>query len=111
MPAPTPAIPTACPLLLGIPMDVDAARQLCAVPLLCKRCQKPGHLAQHCPLGLEACYLSTVEQEEPLLQLLAAKNAAGALSPDKLIPELTLEEISTCASPLELEEDFWLSNR
>ncbi|KAG5719544.1 hypothetical protein E4T56_gene14191 [Termitomyces sp. T112] len=47
------AIPTAHPLLLGIPIDMDAARQLYATPLLCWRCQKPEHFAQHCPLGLE----------------------------------------------------------
>ncbi|KAG5349028.1 hypothetical protein C0989_006497 [Termitomyces sp. Mn162] len=106
MPALTLAIPTTCPLLLGIYMDVDAARQPHAMPLLCWRCQKPKHFAQHCLLDLEVHYLSTAEQEELLLQLLAAKNAARALSPDKPTPELTLEEISAHISPLELEEDF-----
>ncbi|KAG5339325.1 hypothetical protein C0989_004760 [Termitomyces sp. Mn162] len=109
--APTPAIPTTQPLLLGIPMDVDAARQLHTAPLLCQRCQKPRHFSQHCPLGLEVHYLSMAEQEELLLQPLAAKDAARALSPDEPTPELTLEEISVCTSLLELEEDFELSNR
>ncbi|KAG5340940.1 hypothetical protein C0989_012453 [Termitomyces sp. Mn162] len=36
----------------------------------------------------------------------ATKNAIGALSLNKLMPELILEEISACASLLELEEDF-----
>ncbi|KAG5721938.1 hypothetical protein E4T56_gene18402 [Termitomyces sp. T112] len=88
MPAPTPAIPATCPLPLGIPIDMDAARQLHTVPLLCQRCQKPGHFAQHCLLGSGA-----------------AKDAAGALLPDEPTPELTLEEISACVSPPELEED------
>ncbi|KAG5350869.1 hypothetical protein C0989_008949 [Termitomyces sp. Mn162] len=44
--------------------------------------------------------------EELLLKLLAMKDAARALLPDKLTPELTPEEISTCTSPLELEEGF-----
>ncbi|KAG5333496.1 hypothetical protein C0989_005618 [Termitomyces sp. Mn162] len=76
------------------------------MPLLCWRCQKLGHFAQHCFLGLEVCYLSTAEQEELLLQLLAVKDAARALSLDKPTPELTPKEISVCASPLKLEEDF-----
>ncbi|KAG5351397.1 hypothetical protein C0989_006633, partial [Termitomyces sp. Mn162] len=106
MPAFTLAIPVVRPLLPGILIDLDAARQLCTALLLCQRCQKPGHFAWHCPLGLEVCYLSTAEQEELLLQLLAAKDAARALSLDEPTLELTLEEISTCTSPLELEEDF-----
>ncbi|KAG6873495.1 hypothetical protein C0993_001393, partial [Termitomyces sp. T159_Od127] len=73
-------------------MDVDAARQHHATPLLCRQCKKPGHVAWHCPLGMEVCYLSTAEQEELLLQLLAAKDAAGAPSPDELAPELAQEE-------------------
>ncbi|KAG5339366.1 hypothetical protein C0989_004568 [Termitomyces sp. Mn162] len=87
-------------------MDVDTARQLHTAPLLCQRCQKPRHFAQHCLLGLEVHYLSTVEQKELLLQLLAAKDAARAPPLDEPMPELTLEEISVCAPPPELEEDF-----
>ncbi|KAG5349294.1 hypothetical protein C0989_004793, partial [Termitomyces sp. Mn162] len=44
-PAPTLAIPTTCPLPPDIPMDMDAARQLCTAPLLCWRCQKLRHFA------------------------------------------------------------------
>ncbi|KAG5333938.1 hypothetical protein C0989_004597 [Termitomyces sp. Mn162] len=106
MPALTPAIPTTHPLSPGIPMDVDTAKQLCAMPLLCQRCQKPRHFVQHCPLDLEVHYLAMAEQEELLPQLLAVKDAAGAPLSDKPILELTLEEISACASPPELEEDF-----
>ncbi|KAG5351899.1 hypothetical protein C0989_004620 [Termitomyces sp. Mn162] len=106
MPAATPAIPATCPLPPGILMDVDTARQLCTMPLLCWRCQKPGHLAQHCSLGLEVHYPSITEQEELFLRLLAAKDATGALFPDKPKPELTPEEISMYMSPPELEENF-----
>ncbi|KAG5721929.1 hypothetical protein E4T56_gene18425 [Termitomyces sp. T112] len=101
MPALTPATPILCPLLLGIPMDVNVARQLCTALLLCWRCQKPGHFAQHCLLGLEVHYLSTAEQEELLLQLLAMKDATRALLPDVPTPELTPEETSKCVAPLE----------
>ncbi|KAG5350443.1 hypothetical protein C0989_011038 [Termitomyces sp. Mn162] len=46
------------------------------------------------------------EQEELLLQLLAAKDATGALLLDEPTLELTLEEISACVSPPELEGNF-----
>ncbi|KAG6871593.1 hypothetical protein C0993_003075, partial [Termitomyces sp. T159_Od127] len=98
-PAPAPATPALQPLPPGIPMDVDAARQHHATPLLCQRCKRPGHFAQHCLLGLEVCYLSTAEQEELLLQLLAAKDAAGASSPDEPAPELAQERMR-CTPPL-----------
>ncbi|KAG6871358.1 hypothetical protein C0993_003441, partial [Termitomyces sp. T159_Od127] len=80
-------------------MDVDAAQQHCPAPLLCQQCKKPGHFAQHCPLGLEVRYLSTAEQEELFLQLLAAKDAAGAPSPDELAPKLAQKESSTYDPP------------
>ncbi|KAG6882114.1 hypothetical protein C0995_015781, partial [Termitomyces sp. Mi166 len=103
---PAPAIPAARPLPPGIPMDVDAARQLQVAPLLCQRCKKSGHFARHCPLGLEVRYLSMAEQEELLLQLLVAKDAAGAPSLDDPAPELILGEANGCSSPPELEGDF-----
>ncbi|KAG5333672.1 hypothetical protein C0989_005039, partial [Termitomyces sp. Mn162] len=53
MPALTLAIPAAHPLPPWIPVDMNAARQLYAAPLLCRRCQKPRHFAWHCSLGLE----------------------------------------------------------
>ncbi|KAG5724609.1 hypothetical protein E4T56_gene3937 [Termitomyces sp. T112] len=68
--------------------------------------EKPGHFTQCCPLGLEVCYLSMAKQKELLMQLLAAKNVAGAPLPDKPMLQLTPEEINICMSPPELEEDF-----
>ncbi|KAG6859235.1 hypothetical protein C0993_004243 [Termitomyces sp. T159_Od127] len=105
-PALAPATPAPRPLPPSIPMDVDAARQHHPTLLLCRRCKKPGHFAWHCPLGLEVRYLSTAEQEELLLQLLAAKDAAGAPSPDELAPELAQEESGAYAPLPGLEEDF-----
>ncbi|KAG5719133.1 hypothetical protein E4T56_gene11871 [Termitomyces sp. T112] len=49
------------------------------------------------PPGLEVHYPSMAEQEELLLQLLAARDAIGALSPDEPTLELTPEEISAFA--------------
>ncbi|KAG6892236.1 hypothetical protein C0993_004471 [Termitomyces sp. T159_Od127] len=105
-PAPALATPALRSLPPGIPMDVDAARQHHATLLLCQQCKKPGHFARHCPLGLEVCYLSTMEQEELLLQLLAAKDTTGAPSPDELAPELAQEESSAYAPLPSPEEDF-----
>ncbi|KAG6873022.1 hypothetical protein C0993_001761 [Termitomyces sp. T159_Od127] len=105
-PAPALATPALRPLPPGIPMDVDTARQHHAAPLLCQRCKKPGHFARHCPLGLKVHYLSTAEQEELLLQLLAAKNAARAPSPDEPAPKLAQEESGTYAPLPGPEEDF-----
>ncbi|KAG5715657.1 hypothetical protein E4T56_gene549 [Termitomyces sp. T112] len=71
-----PAAPTACPLPLKIAMDVDMAQQL----------------------RLEVCYPSTIEQEELLLQLLAAKDTARVPSLNKPSLELTPEEANIRAS-------------
>ncbi|KAG6882725.1 hypothetical protein C0993_009408 [Termitomyces sp. T159_Od127] len=106
IPAPAPATPVPRPLPPGIPMDVDAAQQHYPTPLLCWQCKKPRHIAWHCPLGLEVCYFSTAELEELLLQLLAAKDAAGAPSPDEPALELAPEESGICAPLPGLEEDF-----
>ncbi|KAG6876997.1 hypothetical protein C0993_011196 [Termitomyces sp. T159_Od127] len=86
--APAPATSAPQPLPLGIPMDTNAAWQHHLTLLLCWQCEKPGHFIWHCLLGLEVHYFSTAEQEELLLQLLAAKDAAEALSPDELALEL-----------------------
>ncbi|KAG5721258.1 hypothetical protein E4T56_gene2458 [Termitomyces sp. T112] len=102
-PALAPAAPATCPLLPGIPMDVDVAQQLHVALLLCQRCKKPRHFAWHCLLGLEVHYLSAAEKEELFLQLLAAKDAARALLLDKPSLELTLEEANVSTSPPELE--------
>ncbi|KAG6874862.1 hypothetical protein C0993_011893 [Termitomyces sp. T159_Od127] len=80
-PALAPATPAPQPLPPGIPMD-------------------------HCLLGLEVRYLSTAEQEELLLQLLAAKDAAGAPSPDEPAPKLAQEESGAYAPLPGSEEDF-----
>ncbi|KAG6883497.1 hypothetical protein C0993_005832 [Termitomyces sp. T159_Od127] len=86
------ATPAPQPLHPGISMDIDVAWQHHPTLLLCQRCKKPGHFARHCLLGLKVRYLSAMEQEELLLQLLAAKDTAGALSPDELALELAQEE-------------------
>ncbi|KAG5719505.1 hypothetical protein E4T56_gene11422 [Termitomyces sp. T112] len=86
---PVPALALAAPLLVPYPQGL---------PWM--------HFAWHCLLGLEVHYLSALEQEELFLQLLATKDAAGALLLDEPSSELTLEEVNVSASPLELESDF-----
>ncbi|KAG6869957.1 hypothetical protein C0995_015953, partial [Termitomyces sp. Mi166 len=78
-----PPPPAAAQLLLsGIPMEVDTSCQHASTPLLCHHCKKPSHFVCYCPQGLEVRYLSSSEQEELLLQLLAAKDASGDSSPN-----------------------------
>ncbi|KAG5348813.1 hypothetical protein C0989_007996 [Termitomyces sp. Mn162] len=103
------ALPVAppCPLLQGVPMDVDASHQRSSTPLLCRCCGKAGHFTRYCPQGLEVCYLSSSEQEELLAQLLAAHNAAGTPSPDApatVSPTEVVGELEVAS--LEPEEDF-----
>ncbi|KAG6896749.1 hypothetical protein C0993_008126 [Termitomyces sp. T159_Od127] len=101
-----PVTPAPQPLPSGISMDVDAAWQHHPALLLSQQCKKPRHFARHCPLGLEVHYLSTAEQEELLLQLLAAKDTTRAPSLDEPALELAWEESGTYAPLPGPEEDF-----
>ncbi|KAG6881797.1 hypothetical protein C0995_000585, partial [Termitomyces sp. Mi166 len=89
----------------GIPMEVNASCQHASTPLLCHCCKKPGHFARYCPQGLEVRYLSPSEQEELLLQLLAAKDASGDPSPDASLVDQS-SEVSPAGPSTEQEEDF-----
>ncbi|KAG6894253.1 hypothetical protein C0995_014745, partial [Termitomyces sp. Mi166 len=98
--------PAAAQLLLpGISMEVDTSHQHASTPLLCRCCKKPGHFACYCPQGLEVHYLSPSEQEELLLQLLAAKDASGDPSPDASLVDQS-SEVSPAGPSTEQEEDF-----
>ncbi|KAG6834994.1 hypothetical protein C0991_012557 [Blastosporella zonata] len=64
-------------------MDVDAARQNRTAPSsACRRCGKVGHWARNCPDGLDVRALTFEEQEELIMELLAARDAAGMVSPE-----------------------------
>ena len=70
-------------------------------------CRKPGYFVHYYLQGLEVQYLLPAEQEELLMQLLAAKDATGTPSPDTATSESSLAEVVNAAVPLsEAEEDF-----
>ncbi|KAG6870438.1 hypothetical protein C0995_012985 [Termitomyces sp. Mi166 len=100
-----PLPPAAAGLLLpGISIEVDASHQHALTPLSCCCCKKPGHFACYCPQGLEVHYLSSSEQEELLLQLLAAKDASGDPSDASLVDRSS--EVSPAGPSTEQKEDF-----
>ena len=102
-----PAPPLPRPLPAGIPMDIDASWQCFSTPLLCYKCRKLSHFVHYCSQGLEVWYLSLVEQEELLMQLLAVKDATGMPSLDMAVLEPSSEEVVNTAAPLpKAEEDF-----
>ncbi|KAG5348711.1 hypothetical protein C0989_008815 [Termitomyces sp. Mn162] len=68
---------------------------------------EPDAFACYCSQGLEVCYLSASEQEELLVQLLAAWDARGPLSPDAPIAICSNKVTDVLEKVLaELEEDF-----
>ncbi|KAG5349394.1 hypothetical protein C0989_004192 [Termitomyces sp. Mn162] len=115
-PAPThpalalaPAAPAAHLLFLGIPMDVDMAKQPHNNSMwphcYAGDARSPGTLHSTVPWGWRsATFLQ--QSRRNFLQLLAAKDTAGALSLDKPSLELTLEKANVSTSPPELEGNF-----
>ncbi|KAG6895215.1 hypothetical protein C0995_013000, partial [Termitomyces sp. Mi166 len=101
--SPPPA--AAQPLPPGISIEVDASHQCASTPLLCHRCKKPSHFAHYCLQGLEVRYLSPSEQEELLLQLLAAKDTSGDPSPNASLVDWS-SKVSPAGPSTEQEEDF-----
>ena len=72
-------------------MDIDAARRKGGVPpFMCCYCGKSGHWARNCLEGLDVCYLSANKRDMLIMELLAAKDAAGIPSPE--VMDRTSEE-------------------
>ncbi|KAG5341544.1 hypothetical protein C0989_009617 [Termitomyces sp. Mn162] len=91
----------------GVPMDVDASQQQSSTLLLCQCCGKAGHFPCYCPQELEVCYLTASEQEELLIQLLAAQDATRTPYPDTPIAVSSKEVANVLEDvPAELEDDF-----
>ena len=76
---------------MGLPIDIDAARRKGGVPpSMCHHCGKPEHWARSCLEGLDMCYLSANKQDTLIMELLAAKDAAGVPCPE--VMDRTLED-------------------
>ena len=72
-------------------MDIDAARRKGGVPpSMCCHCEKPGHWAHSCLEGLDVRYLSANKWDVLIMELLAAKDAAGV--PSSKVMDRTLED-------------------
>ena len=66
-------------------MDIDTARRKGGVPLsVCHHCRKPRHWACSCLEGLDVHYLSANKQDALIMELLAAKDAAGIPFPEAM---------------------------
>jgi len=84
-PPPPPPAPSG-----GVPMDVDAVRKTCSLPLRgYYRCGEANHLVKDCPHCLDVWRLTTEQREELIKNLIALKDA--------------VEEEEVCSAP---EEGF-----
>jgi len=91
-PPPTPPRPPPPPPAPfgGVPIDVDAVRKTCSLPLRgCYRCGEANHLVKDCPHCLDVRRLTTEQREELIEDLMALKDA--------------VEEEEVCLAP---EEGF-----
>ena len=90
-------------------MDIDAARRKGGVPpSVCRCCGKAGHWAHSCLKGLDVRYLSANKWDALIMELLAAKDAAGVPSPK--VADRTLEdgeEVVLEDGEEVVLEDFW----
>ena len=46
------------------PMDVDQTHGLTSFPIICRRCNKPGHYAKECPNAFDVQMMTTEEKLE-----------------------------------------------
>ncbi|KAG6858414.1 hypothetical protein C0995_000229 [Termitomyces sp. Mi166 len=97
---PAPAIPAARFPAPGNPYGRGRCPTTPSGPAVVPKMQEIQALCKALSSGARA------EQEELLLQLLVAKDAAGAPSLNDPMLELTLGEANGCSSPPELEGDF-----
>ncbi|KAG5733224.1 hypothetical protein E4T56_gene20877 [Termitomyces sp. T112] len=103
----TPAISVACPLLLEIPIDVNAARKLHAALLLCWRCQKPGHFAWHCLLGLEDDWSSGGALEEEHRGEFGGVHKLELLNKAVEASQITSQWLAQAFAANAMPQEFW----
>ncbi|KAG6876567.1 hypothetical protein C0992_012387 [Termitomyces sp. T32_za158] len=63
------------------------------------------HFACRCPLDLEVCFLAPEEQDELLLQPLAAQDSAGVPLPDAATPDSLEEEAPGAPAAEDMSEE------
>ena len=74
-----------------MPIDIDTARRKGGVPpSVCRCCRKPRHWACSYLEGLNVRFLSANKWDTLIMELLAAKDAAGVPSPE--VMDRTLED-------------------
>ena len=56
-------------------MDIDATRRKGTNPVLCFRCDKPGHIARDCPHRFDVRYMSIDERSDFAQQIFANLDA------------------------------------
>lgn len=87
------------PLPMGIPMDVDAARQRRDTPVVCFQCKRPGHVQAQCPNRFDVRHL-TIDELEEELQARAQQRDMEDLQAGTAAPEMVLADAPA------VEEDF-----
>jgi hypothetical protein len=83
------------------PMEVDAARQRNASPMLCRRCGQSGHFVKDCPHTYDVRYMDGDEREAWIEHLLSAADIA-AVSDDP--PALVHESHAADTPPTAVSE-------
>ena len=59
------------------PMDVDLTHGWTSFPIICRRCNKPGHYARECPNTFDVQMMTTEEKLELIPELLALVDISG----------------------------------
>ncbi|GLB41215.1 putative retrotransposable element tf2 155 kda protein type 1-like [Lyophyllum shimeji] len=92
-----PTAPASRPLPSGVPMDIDLSRQRSGIPIICRRCKKPGHIARNCPDQFDIRSMTTEERDDWVMGLLADLDAVRAAAPTEAQAEApaAAEEEST----------------
>ena len=84
--SPPPRSAPAPQAFMGVPMDVDRSRAVKPLPITCRRCGGPGHMARDCPQGFDIRFMTGDELQEFISSHLAnmdVEAAAAAASADE----------------------------
>ena len=84
------------------PMNVDRTHGRTSFPIICRRCNKPGHYARECPNAFDVQMMTMEEKLELIPKLLALANMSG-VPPSENNSE---SEIESEKMPEKSKEDF-----